>query len=1115
MENGNNRPALNGRSSLPTFVGGKSLSAKKHLDIRRQPSFERQHDDNSQFNGAARRRSAIPTPSPGPYPSSTINRNPSPSFRRSQLPRPGSSAQQERPDHANVMSNGQYMSLHEAMRRSPLDLSESEESSARGSPSPAPREHLDGIRSRDFKGHFSKIPLNLNRRPSSRQSTGSGGAIRDDESQVSGGSSPDGRPPSRLRQPTQYNTDRDRISLGGGGGLFSKTRDGDAVKPVGTAGRELSRKASTSSLDGRRFGSWGVKGQLDPNFKRRLMSPEPTDTPVHDANVPIPSIETAPINRSPEKSFAWGAEADFTAGDLQVSDSPPVKVIPDTRLGLQNLKSFQPMVRSNTRIDEIRRRENEAMLENYEHDEPESPREDQEIMAKEAEPVATKPLIHRTNHKLEELRIKEMASLSKKSLAKERLDDIRRRNSASRSLSPEAYAKSNFDVDEEVPDQAKNVEVVREDEGEAIPDTPVIVYRSDRRKSIGHRKVADFDTEETEKGILQPKPTSHYRKDSHDLLKRLARAASSSPSQEKPAELLDGSKQGQNKGKESHRNIDNQQENTMPTSATNYKSSSNPHQKETGDLARNSGSAFDEDKDSAEMDPPSKPASGASSKRSSATFDPTDRITSEKNLFEPREDGQSERGASAAPSEPDIMNDVEETPRAKRPDPQSMPTPKPPGGYVETPATVKVEDFAVRNRSKGSVVEGASVFKRPRSLIEVKARSDGDNATIGRSSSISAGSSGSRSRRRSRSLPRALSPLKNSMKLPSASEDLEQIKKKWQTDDDTIEIDFDTIEDLDELMKDLRDTNDEAVAEQKKREEKQDKDKHTAVTQKPKVEEKEENEELDNLGRGVHRALREVQDSRKGIERLIKAAEANPRDAASQQAILDRLKALEQSQSKLGSSKTSAAKSGKGGDPVVQGVKATSRYITSWFWRRGGGPSWLGSLLIIILAWACLETATCSAYCRPTSCSPGQDCSWTPSDPFPGYALPVKVDQWTTGGRGRVLFERLTEEIGDLVDDAKDMVMDLAFGGGEPGGSGIRKKDERLMTWEERRRYRRRLARRGLIKKWSPPPEYADHFEAWGAARKQREYAANMREMGYDRGDGLGGERMDDDERVF
>ncbi|KAH8844917.1 hypothetical protein MCOR27_007975 [Pyricularia oryzae] len=1108
MENGNNRPVPNGQSSLPTFVGGKSLSAKKHLDIRRQSSFERQYDDNSQSNGAARRRSALPTPSPGPYSSSTNNHNPSSSFRRSQLPRPGSSAQQERPDHANVMSNGQYMSLHEAMRRSPLDHSESEESSARGSPSPAPREHLDGIRSREFKGHFSKIPLNLNRRPSSRQSTGSGGAIRDDESQVSGESSPDGRPPSRLRQPTQYNTDRDRISLGGGGGLFFKTRDSDAAKPAGTTGRELSRKASTNSLDGRRFGSWGVKGQLDPNFKRRLMSPEPTDTPVHDSNVPIPSTETAPINRSPEKSFAWGAEADFTAGDLQVSDSPPVKVIPDTRLGLQNLKSFQPMVRSNTRIDEIRRRENEAMLENYEHDEPESTQEDPEIRTREAEPIDAKPLIHRTNHKLEELRIKEMASLSKKSLAKERLDDIRRRNSASRSLSPEAYAKLNSDVNEKVPEQPKDVEAMRDDEGEAIPDTPVIVYRSDRRKSIGRGKATDADIQEPENDIFQPKPTSHYRKDSHDLLKRLARAASSSPSQEKQAELLDDNKQGQNKGKEPHRNIDKQQENAAPTSTTNHKTSSDT-QKETGDLARRSGPAFNEDKDSAEMDSPTKPGSGASSKRSSATFDPTERITSEKNLFEPREDGQSERAASAAPSEPDTFNDVEETPRAKRPDPQLMPTPKPPGGYVETPATVKVQDFGVRDWSKGPVVQGASVFKRPRSLIEVKARSDGDKEPIGRSSSISEGSSGNRSRRRSKSLPRALSPLKNSVKLPSASEDLEQIKKKWRTDDDTMEIDFDTIEDLDELMKDLRDTKDDAVVEEKEVEEKQEKDKRPAVTQKVKAEEK---EELDILGRGVHRALREVQDSRKGIERLIKAAEANPGDATAQQAILDRLKALEQSQSKSGSSPKSLTNSGKGGDPVVEGVKATSRYITSWFWHSGG-PSWLGSLLILVLAWACLETATCSAYCRPTSCSPGQDCSWTPSDPFPGYALPVKVDQWTTGGRGRVLFERLTEEIGDLVDDAKDMLMDLAFGG-EPGSSGIRKKDERFMTWEERRRYRRRLARRGLIKKWSPPPEYADRFAAWGAARKQREYAASMREMGYDRGDGLGGESMDDDERV-
>lgn len=1094
---GSNRPAANGRSSLPTFIGGKSLlSTKRHLEIRRQPSFEQQHqqhdNNNNQSNGAAR-RSALPVLSPVNPTFAGNNRSSSPSPYRSNLPRPQSSAswssaQPQKHDLDNVMSNGQYMPLHEAMRRSPLDNSESEESSARGSPSPAPREHLDGIRSRDTKSHYSKIPLNLGRRPSSRQSTG-GGAVRDDDSQASGGSSPDGRS-SRLRQPTQYSADKDRVQLGGGGTVFSKSRVG-GVAHGDVAGRELLRKASSSSLDGRRFGSWGVKGQLDPNFKRRLMSPDLNDTPSRDPDVPLPSIETAPVNSSPEKSFAWGADADFTAGDLQVSDSPPVKVQPDARLGLQGRKSFQPIVRSNTRIDEIRRLENELKLKNY--DEPELCQVDPEVeAAAEPEPATRKPIIYRTNTKLEELRIKELALLSNKTIAKEKLDEIRRRNSASRSLSPEAYGKAHPGFDENVPEQPNNGQEDHDDQGEVIPDTPVVIYRGGRRKTIGGVVNENDNVQEAEKEASKPNSTSHTRKDSHDLLRRLARAASSSPSPEtQPAKVEDPR---EDNNKEPNNGLGDRKEINGPTATILPHSTDVEHRGSSS--ARQTESSPDEAKAFAGMESLRKvtsvTSSEVSSKRSSATWessDPAERIAAEMQLFAPREDAQSERGASAPDSELEASHDSEETPRAKRQDPLMMPTPRAPGAYVETPATVKVQDISTGHRSKGPAVEGKSVFKRPQTMVEAKATGDGDEPPAGRSSSVSSSNSSSSSRRRAKSRSHTQSPLVNSVKLPSAKDDLLEIQK--QLNDDTL--------DLWDMLPEFKDSDGEEVVEKQKERQEFKIDHEPATRHESKAEDE---AGLKVLGVSVQRALLEVQDSRKGIDRLIEVTEANAIAGASQDDIMKRLQVLENSHRKPSSSSSkSRSTSDKGG-----AVKPT-RYIKSWFWHQGR-PSWLCRFLILAVIWALLETATCRTYCRPSSCSPGQDCSWTPADPFPGYSLPVKLDEWATGGKGRVLFEHLTEEIGDLVEDAKEAVMGL----GGDGGSG--KKEANLMSWEERRRYRRRLVRRGLVKQWSPPTDYLERFQAWGKARRERERATSMREMGYNVGDGLGGDSINDDERM-
>jgi hypothetical protein len=125
----------------------------------------------------------------------------------------------------------------------------------------------------------------------------------------------------------------------------------------------------------------------------------------------------------------------------------------------------------------------------------------------------------------------------------------------------------------------------------------------------------------------------------------------------------------------------------------------------------------------------------------------------------------------------------------------------------------------------------------------------------------------------------------------------------------------------------------------------------------------------------------------------------------------------------------------------------------------------------------------CHYYCRPEYCAAGQVCDWSPDDPYFGYAIPVKLDQWTTGGQGRALAARLGEEASDWLADAWDSLT----------GTDIAAVDTRYLTFEQKRQHRRRLRKRGLVRPWREPPEHKAKLDAWRSAREVRE----AREMGY------------------
>ena len=225
--------------------------------------------------------------------------------------------------------------------------------------------------------------------------------------------------------------------------------------------------------------TWGSKARVDKDWLRKIYerngSPA-NGTPNGDkqqlsridwaaeaADVPLPSVEdsltprpdqsrdSTPSSLSKQTSLdrirQWELN-DFTGNNLQVSDSPPVKV--------------------------------------------------------------------RTNVPRDSPRDREIETLEKRAVTTNRLGEIRKRSSRelldgkSRSLSLEAQKGV-----EEAPPGRREAITETEEEGEPIPDTPIVVY-----KASGYG---------IDKGGSTKSRPLHDRKDSRDSLQRLARAISESP----------------------------------------------------------------------------------------------------------------------------------------------------------------------------------------------------------------------------------------------------------------------------------------------------------------------------------------------------------------------------------------------------------------------------------------------------------------------------------------------------------------------------------------------------------------------------------------------------------
>ncbi|KAK8050419.1 hypothetical protein PG994_012149 [Apiospora phragmitis] len=635
-------------------------------------------------------------------------------------------------------------------------------------------------------------------------------------------------------------------------GLFSRriANEGDwqdALGPYGASQEAHSRKQSSESLlseeDYHRFSPLPSIEPSRVDLDRSPSKTQPRFSPRRSYNSPSKNRP----NFSPEKSYNWQLDADFTAGDLQISDSPRIKAAKtDDREATRASPSASSHAsdspsgrRSDARLEQIRQREIEAAGIEF--------------------PESDESFPRKTNRRLDEIRAREMEARSKRAVATSRLDEIRIKNSEARSASQSPESVKNTYQDP--PHRASfsgldSAKTNGDDGGEAIRDRP---YTSSNSLNEKHsNKASDYGAigkTETSMGLS--------RNDSYDLLRQLARATSASPSPpntKNTEELL------------WQEPIIKQQPEEKETVRPRFlRDDRRPRTLEAKGFRERLSVGFAGLRNTLSSD--SKPEKRRI--KTTSEPDPEDRIQAEMNLFAPQEN-YSEKGSVRAPSPAISDTGEEETPRPDRIiDPLSQPTPRVTGAYVDTPATVKVktEDGSVPEKipeAKGSLASRLLFGSRSRSRTSSKSESEPKEPDIkqeesgksdgpGRTGRTSSKSSSRRAG--SRSTSRRRRPLINTAKIPTPSEDLRAILRQNQIDDSTLDdAEFDRLLagsnlDHDALEKVVSETI-QAV------------DEASGAVNSAEREEELERQRIDRMSKSLKTGLLSIRSAKQGIERL-------------------------------------------------------------------------------------------------------------------------------------------------------------------------------------------------------------------------------------------------------
>ncbi|KFA80319.1 hypothetical protein S40288_11074 [Stachybotrys chartarum IBT 40288] len=1089
----------------------------------RKPLFAKPQDDGavksqgpaSRSDGGRFRGTVRSTPLHGRRTNSESNPPPPPSERRGSNSSVASSGSTRIPRPSSTgLTQRREMKLAEAFKLAEREEQEQEqEHPADASPSPAPRmwrarPALDQRKTRSTPGE---------------EYLGAKGRLKDLKGKPEEGPVSHDAPRAAVSNENRKSMLPEKSQSGifgkSNGGATPSVRDrGDKNRPLsGLFGRRSPLKTAAPNDDGgipplvpgiEDFPLPSIEGAAQPDDG---VTPAALQPPVANSIMP-----------SPEKSFGW-LDQDFTAGDLQVSDSPRIRVRSQpfanriafdesSNVDINSRNRVNPPGTLNTKLDDIRRLEVKEGVDQTPVERPRRNTKLEDILAREAQaeqqiPIPDRHISRLQNTKLDDIRQREVDGISPRVLAGIRLEEIREQNSMSRSLSPEeqrprssegplSKVDTNIVSAAEPPVRPKSA--FEAGGGERIPDTPVTIFKCERRRSSlsqGVERENDDGKRDVDLPTARPLNT---RADSKEVLQRLARVASNSPSLEheprrSPTPPLE--KPPVEKASLRARITTRHSENSKRPSAPDIKEPANP--RPTVGFAEFAGLRRVRSTESTR------------SKRSSlhSEGDPIDRIEAEAKLFAPL-DNYSERGSVRAPSPPPDGDDQEEeeeeedeveaTPRPKRQDPLTMPTPKVTGAYVETPATVKVEDRMtdrVHARPEELRVEHAAALEtKSRATVTRRPSKDRDTASDPGTDEKAHASSTSAdvSRPRARSLPRRRPPLRNSAKPPSVKDDLLELQRAHNIEDSTL----DDLEDilsgrksampkLEEALQQLLPNGAEQTAEPKAKPTNEE-----DAKAKNKMTEEISDSELaviDRMSRSLRTGLMGIRTAKEGIARL---------------------------EDKVSHADTALQKTA---DVIPEKPAARPAPIepddSQWMYLRlpvprlyRRGPyfklTWAGLIAFALALWLLAESSMCAAFCRPQSCS-SEPCVWAYDDPTFGRAIPVKLDQWATGGYGRKKFAQLSEEFVDWLADVED----LAY------GQDITDRNPEQMTFMQRRQHRRRLLKKGIVKNpvSSPTPEQKAKWDAWHQARLARERAWEAREMGYEVGDvedaSVGGDR--------
>ncbi|KUI60435.1 hypothetical protein VP1G_07639 [Cytospora mali] len=985
-------------------------------------------------------------------------------------------------------------------RRRSLTLEEAfdlaEHRRAIGSPSPAPRPTRQMSSSSDHRPlpHlFSQKPIDLGRLGKARpgSSLRREGTLSSKDSFGSSTRKGDESDSELDRKMKQFQEDKKLMDSlkGEKKGLFIKKPE---LNPAGFKAASA-RGSSNGILGNNTFGnsnnvgnaprqSWGNSHDNDPNWIKRFepalrvaaeedarrglvgmkrKSPDPIlakPSAEHHSPLAIPRPATAGPLRSPDKSYAWQIDEDFTAGDLQVSNSPPVGFgRSNTKLDeLRNLENdaeqqypvekrrFTPQ-RTNTKLEELLRREREAER-RYPSSRTEEPTTESVVEPPNgARSIPSFSAPHPPKTDGESNRVKESGDPAKKALNTTKLN-VFRDEQAPRLPSPEAQRTRTFAVPEwpssPVSPEGRSQSQEHkfgELEGEKIPDTPVTIYRRTFPKQTSNEQ------NEPQRNGVPPaesgKGFSFAKENSHDLLRRLARASSKSPSpspvQEKPTDKAQEDNKAALYGTGEQ---DKHDKRVVPNSNKGPEVNGAPP---TTFAGGNKSSSFAKPIVGFTGIPRSASTKSVLSAQSRGSADPTSRIEAEMNLFA-LADNMSERGSNRAPSpRPEsgfASEEVDTTPRPPKIDPLSMPTPQVTGAYVETPVKLEQPDVKVG----GAAFEREFLSHRRRSELQKRDPSTSPRATKSDGQRERVRSISMSKLRRSRSLPRHNLPLKNSVKPPTVKEDLKQIHMLNNIEDSTLEDLTDLIatsnnpEELEHILKhgvpESDDMDDLTFEEQLKR--------------------------FDQFGRSLNAGLAGIRQAKKGIERLENRVSHAEKPATAVK--------TEDSDNRVGTQDRNA----KGYLPVPRPL--------FFHTQPKFKPTLLGFLLLLLSSWYLLENAFYERWGRQYVCYRGSPCHYDVDDPDYGYVVPVKLDEWITGGMIRPHAAHWMEEISDYYADAQDWWT----------GTDIRQIDWRAIRDPDmRRNHFRRMDKKALWPEWNPDPEMMPMIQALEHQRLAEEAA--------------------------